>query len=83
MGANAGQCLWTQNGIIASKTELPVEKLNSVFLSNSVLLTLSRYVTLRKGIPCLRDSVKYLIISALCYLVIPFTMRRGAVLGHF
>ena len=45
-----------QNEIIASKTELPVKKLNSVFLRNYVLLiTLSRYVTLRKGIPCLRD----------------------------
>ena len=29
---------------------------------------------MRKEIPCLRDSVKYLIISALRYLVIPFTV---------
>ena len=30
--------------------------------------------TLRKGIPRLRDSVKYLIISTLRCLVIPFTV---------
>ena len=38
MGANARLCLRTQNKIIASKTELPVNKFNSVFLRNSVLL---------------------------------------------
>ena len=77
MGANAGRCSRTQNEIIASKTELPVKKLNSAFLHNSVLLiTLSRYITLRKEIPRLRDSVKYLIISVLRFLVIPFTVER-------
>ena len=75
MFANARRCLLTQNKIrIASKTELPLKKLNFAFLRNSVLLiTLSGYITLRKGIPCLRDSVKYLIISVMlsCF---PFTM---------
>ena len=77
MGANARRYSRTQNEIIASKTELPVKKLNSVFLRNSVLLiTLSLYVTLRKGIPSLRDSIKYLIISALRYLVRNFVYRE-------
>ena len=50
------RCSRTQNEIIVSKIELPVKKLNSAFLHNSVLLiTLSQYVTLRKGIPRLRD----------------------------
>ena len=75
MVANIRRCSRTQNEIIASKTELPVKKFNSVFLRNSVILiTLSRYVTWRKGIPCLRDSVKYLIISTLRYLVISITV---------
>ena len=75
MGANVRRCSRTQNEIIASKTELPVKKLNSAFLRNSVILiTLSGYSTLRKGIPHLRDSVKYLILSALHYLVISFTV---------
>ena len=63
---NARPCSWTQNEIIASKTELPVKKLNSAFLHNSVLLiTLSWYITLRKGIHRSCDAVKYMIISAL------------------
>ena len=52
MVANIRRCSRTQNEIIASKTELPVKKFNSVFLRNSVILiTLSRYVTWRKGFP--------------------------------
>ena len=61
MGANTRRCSQTQNKIIASKTELPVKKLNFAFLRNSMLLiTLSQYFTLRKGIPRLRDSVIFL-----------------------
>ena len=75
MGANVRRCSRTQNEIIASKTELPVKILNFAFLRNSVLLiTSSLYIYIEKGIPHLHDSVKYLIISALHYLVIPFTV---------
>ena len=38
MGGNARRCLRTQKEIVVSKTELPVKKLNLVFLANSVLL---------------------------------------------
>ena len=38
MGANARRCSQMQNEIIASKGELPLKTLNSVFLRNSVLL---------------------------------------------
>ena len=52
MVANARQCSRMQNETIASKTELPFKKLNSALLHNSVILiTSSRYITLRKGIP--------------------------------
>ena len=62
MGANARRRSWTQNKIIASKTELAVKKLNSVFLRYSVILiTLLRYVTLRKGILRLRDRKRFLL----------------------
>ena len=48
---NARQCSRMQKKIIASKTELLVKKLNSAFLCNSeILITISRYVKLRKGI---------------------------------
>ena len=62
-----------KNEIIASKTELQVET-TSVFLRNSVLLhyIITVYFvcdTLRKGIPLLRDFVKYLIISVLLLVV--------------
>ena len=39
MGANARRCSRMQNKIITSITELPVKKLNFVFLHRSVLLT--------------------------------------------
>ena len=80
MGANAKRGSRTQNEIVASKRELPVKNIKtSVFIPNSVLLhyiiMVHLYVYIRKGITRLCDSVKYLIISALRYLIIPFTVR--------
>ena len=79
MGANARRCSRTQNKIITSKTELLVKKMKHLYsyVTLCYYITLSRctlYVTLRKGIPRLRDSVEYLIISALHYRIIPFTV---------
>ena len=77
MGANDRRC-------IISKTELPLKKLNSIFLRNSVLLIkLLWYVTLRKGIPHLRDSEKYLIISVLHSLIILFTVSAWSTTTSF
>ena len=47
MGANARRSSQTQNKIIASKTELPVKKLNSAFLCNSVILITLHYIEKR------------------------------------
>ena len=51
MGANAKQCLRTQNKIIASKRELTVKTLN--------IRIVHLYIYIEKGDPRLRDSVKY------------------------
>ena len=64
MGANARRCSRTQNEIIASKRELPVKTLNIrilMYLRVTTLHYCSAFCTftLRKGILCLRDSVKY------------------------
>ena len=75
MGANANRGSRTQKEIVASKRELPVK--NIKHLRNSLLhyiIMVHLYVFIRKGIPSLRDSVKYLIIPAFRYLVIPFTV---------
>ena len=84
MGANAKRGSQQQNEIVASKREVPVKSIigekhyTSVFIPNSVLLRyiikVHLYIFIRKGIPSLCDSVKYLIIPVLRYLIIPFTV---------
>ena len=69
MGANARRSSQTQNKIIVSKTELPVKKLNSSFLCNSVLLITLCYI--EKGDSQFTSLAK---IFVLRYVVIPFTV---------
>ena len=55
-----------------------MKTLNTEFLRNYLslhyIITVHLYFYIKKGILLLRDSVKYLIISALRYLVILFTV---------
>ena len=75
MGANARRCSRTQNEIIASKQELPVKTLHycGAFFT----------FTLRKGIPYLRDSVKYFDYFRVTLSCNSVYRERVAVLGHF
>ena len=82
MGANTRRYSRTQNEIIASKLELSVKTLNtSVFLRSSMLLHYIIAVhfeicmfALERGIPIYVTPLNILIISAIRYLVIPFTI---------
>ena len=80
MGANAKRGSRTQNEIVASKRELTVKNIKHPYsyITPCYYITLSHciylYISIRKEIPRLRDSVKYLIIPALRYLIIPFTL---------
>ena len=78
MGANAKRGSRTQNEIVASKRELPVKNIKHPYsyVIPCYYITLSRFTctfSLERG-PRLRDSVKYLIIPALRYLIIPFNV---------
>ena len=81
MGANAKRGSQTQNEIVASKRELPVKNIKHPYSYLTpcyyihYIIKVHLYVSIRKGITRLRDSVKYLIIPVLCYLIIPFTVR--------
>ena len=79
MGANAKRGLRTQNEIIASKPELPVKNIKHPYsyVTPCYYITLSRCTCtfqLERDYH-LRDFVKYLIIPALRYLIILFTVR--------